>query len=410
MAETLNIVWLDGSKGGVPSGRSSGAMPTGPQASQATSTTGASSGPKKDDNSRSLIDDIFTAVGWYSLAQKVYSVIERFEALNRVVETLTGKASDGAKKEEAATAGPKAAAKETSAAQSTSGPKSAGEAASSGAKANPLDDWIEGEFTPKTSDATGMAQKASKVAPAAMEGEVVGPAVTAAIEGEMLPAVEAAGAGLAGVAAVAIPLTIALAAVIAGVAAFALGLKQAYADIEALEGYSPELSNANAMAEVRSMMAEINRADRLGPQLADLSDITSRGQEALYDIVTELMSAFLDYAEELKPFVEAGIVAAQLIPPAISNVKEALDVLVAAAQLDYVGVFKEGFDYVQKVADNTKKVAKILEEAGREDKEQVNDPFIADFFRGVMNLNNPNPLPPAGIAAVRDVAAAGGFL
>lgn len=281
-------------------------------------------------------------------------------------------------------------------------------------RTNPADDFIEGEFTPKTSDSKSLANIGKVVGPQVLEGEVVGgagalstegPAAVAAMEGELASGATAAGASLAGVAAVAVPLTVALGAVVAAVTAFKMGLTQAYHDIESLEQFSGELSSANAMGEVRSMMAEIRRSDRLGPQLAELSDVTSRGQEALYEVGTELMAVFLGYAEEMKPLIEAAITAAKITAAGIPALKEQLDLLItlwspmAAVLLGLQDPVTEANEAIKAIKNFTKRSAEALEG----EAEPIGpDPFLDKFFKGAGLPPQPPPgqpplpPPPAG--------------
>lgn len=393
-------------------------------------------GPKAGDNSSSLWKAALSAVGLGTFAKSVYDLQKKFDALGDVIDFVKGKVKSG----ESTSTSPSTSKSTSGPSPSKGGPdpwksdthpeipegfeyqmeevtspisgekywdnvlkRKKGGGTSGPSKASAADDFIEGEFTPKASSAKGLAEIGKAVGPQVLEGEVVGgvgslstqgPAAAAAIEGELAAGAAAAGPALAGVAAVAIPLTVALAAVVAAAMAFKMGLEQAYHDIEALEGYSGDLSSSNSMAEVRKEMAEMRRAERLGPQLAELSDVTSRGQEALYDVVTELMSAFLDYAEELRPLAEGAIIVLKIVQQNIMVMKENTDVLVSVIANDWMNVPKEFAEALKANVKATKEIAKILD--GQDDDEIGPDPFMADFIKSLQNLPGfPAPRRPA---------------
>ncbi len=64
--------------------------------------------------------------------------------------------------------------------------------------------------------------------------------------------------------------------------------------------YNGQVAAAEAMAEVRDLMAQLRRAEKLGPQLAGYVDTRSRFAEELHDLITDLSTALI-------PSMEAGV-------------------------------------------------------------------------------------------------------
>lgn len=414
MAERLEVVWLDGTRGGGASSRGGGAPSSGGGGgSSTTSSRNSSAGAREtstrstsreDGDSSSIFKDIASTLGFGFLIRSVDKVVDRFESLADAIDFFTGRAK-GDSGAGVASGGGAGAAEIPPAREEGPAPSSAG--------VNPLsgkgggDDFIEGEFTPKTSSGKSLIPSPNALTSPTLEGDVVGGSgalptelagAATAIEGELVPAAASAGVSLAGVAAVALPLTVALTAAMGAVYAFKMGLDQAYRDIEELEQFSGDLSSANAMGEVRAMMAEMRRADRLGPQLSELSDITSRGQEALYEVQTELMAAFLDYAEEMKPFIEAAITAAKITAAGIPAMKEQVDLMItlwspmAAFLLGLQDPFTEAGEAIKAIKKFTQRAAEALED---EEPPPANDPFLEKFFRGAgLPPQPPQPPPP----------------
>lgn len=395
MAEELRVIWVG--DGGGSSGRQTNAGPL-PQApgtppsdgrTQRQGESGPTRGPSAKSGIGDLLANVANLVGFGRLYSSVKELIDGFSQLNRQIDELTGRTAQRKPSE-----GPQERPRAEEAQPPT--PPSAGP------PVRPEDDFIEGEFEVKKTTARGLTVPRPSLgppAPAAVSGVVEEGAVATrgaaatAIEGELVSASAAAGSSLAGVAAVAIPLTIAIGAVVAAVYAFKWGLNQALSDIQNLEGFSSPLAMANAQSEIRQTMAEMQRAERLGPELAGLADITSRGQDAIYQVQTELLDVFIQYFNEMRPLIEATIVAARLTAAAIPALKEQFDVFVAISTNQFFGLWKEIKEAGIATAIATAKMNAILEDNQKDDA--VNDPAIDAFFRGLGMAGNPPAPPPA---------------
>jgi hypothetical protein len=87
-----------------------------------------------------------------------------------------------------------------------------------------------------------------------------------------------------------------------------------------LAKYSPEISQARSMAEIRQMQGDIREAQALGPSIARLTEIQSEASDSLRDILlpikqiliedlAELLKGIHDYLKENGPFIAATLVS-----------------------------------------------------------------------------------------------------
>jgi len=72
-------------------------------------------------------------------------------------------------------------------------------------------------------------------------------------------------------------------------------------DVGMASSYNGQVAFAEAMSTVRQQMAEMRRANEIGPQLARYEELRSEAMTALYDLVTEIKSGLLDV---LIPIIE----------------------------------------------------------------------------------------------------------
>ena len=73
---------------------------------------------------------------------------------------------------------------------------------------------------------------------------------------------------------------------------------------EQLEMYSPDISMATSMNEIKRDMAMFRRADQIGPQVARWENLRGDVSEKLTDINTALLAAVLDLADRYKPLTD----------------------------------------------------------------------------------------------------------
>jgi hypothetical protein len=76
---------------------------------------------------------------------------------------------------------------------------------------------------------------------------------------------------------------------------------------EQLEGYSPDISVATSLNEIKRDMAMFRRADIIGPQVARWESLRGDVSERLTDINTAILEAILDTAERYKPLTDLAM-------------------------------------------------------------------------------------------------------
>jgi hypothetical protein len=216
------------------------------------------------------------------------------------------------------------------------------------------------------------ARTASTAIPAA-----AGTAPAAGTAGAAGGAAGAAGS-VAGLAAAAGPAALAIGGVaIAAVAAGAATKMMADAmheNAKRLEGYSAELSNVAARNELREELANIRRANAVGPQLANFENDRGRAMTAISDIGTQLLSWITRLYEDFRPAIDVGIKALEVTAAAAEVTAEA-----SAGVRDLQRLrFDQAEKHFEKSVKATERIGKILE--GDAEDDIMNDPFLDMFF------------------------------
>lgn len=212
---------------------------------------------------------------------------------------------------------------------------------------------------------------------------IVGPRAMPPTAGPSAAAVAGSGSSaamMARLAAAAGPAAIALVGVAAGAAAAKAAFDRLSYEATRLEGYSAELSAATGIASVRAEMADLRRAQRIGPGLAVFTDLKGQANEHLADLVTSIESRMTDAIVENKELLQGlvnllGLGVAELQALIASN-KVLFDAMIGRFDL-------MGGDLKDVVKANGK-VAKAFERFMEGDATEIeDDPFMAAFLAAV---------------------------
>jgi hypothetical protein len=99
-----------------------------------------------------------------------------------------------------------------------------------------------------------------------------------------------------------------VAAALAALAAVAYTTYRAFEAIhnetQRIQGYDQDLSQAHANSELRAELADIRRAQRLGPDGAKVEDMRSRVMEKVADIGTEIYGEVAELLVKLEPLID----------------------------------------------------------------------------------------------------------
>lgn len=113
------------------------------------------------------------------------------------------------------------------------------------------------------------------------------------------------------------PLAIAFAATTAAVIAGGVAFKKFFDFVESesdrLSNFSAPLAGATARSDIRAELADIRRANQIGPQLARFEDLRGRANEKMIDLQTALLKELLQLADLLAPAIEAGLDLAEIV-------------------------------------------------------------------------------------------------
>lgn len=82
--------------------------------------------------------------------------------------------------------------------------------------------------------------------------------------------------------------------------------------VEELSAYSEEVAEATAMSSLRKEMAMMDRAERIGPDLAKYEDIRSRIEQRKMQMETDVYSMWTKFIADLEPVIQIGLNFADL--------------------------------------------------------------------------------------------------
>lgn len=202
--------------------------------------------------------------------------------------------------------------------------------------------------------------------------------------------------GLAGAAAALGPLAIAVGAVVVALGGLGLALKK-LSDIsgklsDELKDISPVIAGQRATAEVARFQSQRERAERIGPEVAQIEAAKSRLAEASYDVMTSIYEILLKFA----PLFEIATDTLTAGLRGVDTIKQILDVMNPFGNFDKL---KEMRDVVESSGAFSEAIADIF---------RTNEIDAREFDKQLMALlnqelpppkppppNNP-PLPPGG--------------
>lgn len=206
---------------------------------------------------------------------------------------------------------------------------------------------------PVTTTSTPPAAPPSVSAPATTAAAAPAVAATAAAPVATGAAPAAAGAAALG------PVAIGALAVTAAFAGTVIATRALYNALsEASEGvaaFSAETAAAKGETEIRQQQASINRAARIGPEMADFERTRGRFQERFSNMGTEVLKILLQIWQVIEPFAEKSL-----------SVMEAM--VAAAAVLEKLVEMKIDVDTMAfaELKKDTKEMGPLLTKLGKE--------------------------------------------
>lgn len=269
-------------------------------------------------------------------------------------------------------------------------------------KAEPADDFIEGEFeyasrkesapgpasaergltVPKAVDAmTSRSQVATKV----VAGEIEGSGGALAARGAAGAASGGAQAarGLAAVASAAGPLAIGLGVVTVAVAAGAIALKALFDtlsnEVKRLENVSADVNVAASMTEVRREMADLRRAEKIGPDLARFENVRSKLEDKTADLWTEVLKVLLKIFEVIEPAIEVVTDGIGVVTAGMEGVNVDLEIISDTLTGNFADMpqnFRDKTDAQNKLL---KAIATLLTDQ-KDEPADAEDPFMNAFL------------------------------
>lgn len=187
---------------------------------------------------------------------------------------------------------------------------------------------------------------------------------------------------LAGVARAAGPAAIAIGGFAVAVGAGTMAVKGLFDtlsnEVKRLEGVSADVSVAASMTDVRRELADLRRADKIGPDLARFENTRSKLEDKMSDAWTEILKVLLRIFETIEPAVKLGTDFVGLFAAALDSVLAAIDAVRAELTLaDDEDDKRAGAALVAA----TKRMTEALENFGREKEENdLEDPFLKQWL------------------------------
>lgn len=210
-----------------------------------------------------------------------------------------------------------------------------------------------------------------------------GPAA-APVTGPAASSATSAASGMASLAKFAGPAAIAVAGLTAAVAAGAMVMKGVFdvlgGQVKKLENVSADVSVAASMTEVRRELADLRRADSIGPDLARFENMRSKVEDKLSDLGTQGIKILLRLVELFEPMVphvinginvliaagDLGIATIDKVVAALTVMNQNDDAAAAGAQLAALNRMRVALD--------------ALLAGQQQQQEDENDPFLAAFL------------------------------
>jgi hypothetical protein len=290
---------------------------------------------------------------------KLLSAAKRLPGVGRIVNTVTS----GIRAASALTGGPTAALPVAASSAPVAASSAAGTAATAASTA-----------ATSATAATGATTAAAV------------PVATGAASGAAASAGGAASAAgpLSGIIAAAGPVSIAFAAVAAAGVLAAVGVKKLIdtfrAQTDRLAGFSGEVSAAQARTEIRQLQTTMNRAERIGPDVAKWEDRGSKLESAADNLGTELLAILSKIAE---PMGEMMNLATTGIDIMTYFVKSSWDTF-AGPIVATASVVSET---VRSINKGISFIASWFGKKQAEEEEDTQDPFTKSFFAAAAQWN-----------------------
>jgi hypothetical protein len=236
----------------------------------------------------------------------------------------------------------------------------------------------------------------------AIRGRVIGAAATrmagrAAVgtaigaSGSAATGAAAGGAGVGAVAATVGAVAVPVAVVVAGLGAMAMGLQKVTDAANSLgnelQDLSPEITGARVRAETSRFMDQVDRAQKIGPQVAQIESAQARLSEATYEIQTAIYDVILG---KIAPIAEAILDTGTAGVRGLAAVKEGVE-----AALQFGANPKENREAFDAGLKFAKAINDIFGEAGPEPQDELlmqifnQEPGAGVRPRGIMPNKKP---------------------
>jgi hypothetical protein len=176
-------------------------------------------------------------------------------------------------------------------------------------------------------------------------------------------------------------------AVVAGAAAVKLG--QVFEEqARGLGQFSPELAIANAQADFNQTLAEIRRAQRIGPDLAEFESERSRIQVALYDVGTELLSVLLQFFRAIEPLVDIVADGLEVVKTVLHSIADTMKDIIDWVKGDHGGAKQQLLDGFHKLFGMAQKAIDAVE---KNNPDFMLNPFKTEFENAKRNIRRALP-------------------
>jgi hypothetical protein len=172
----------------------------------------------------------------------------------------------------------------------------------------------------------------------------------------------------------------ATAAIVAGAVIMKLAFDAIHRQVSEIEGYSPDVGFAAAKSEVRSELATMRRAERIGPDVAGFENTRGRMETKLYDLQTEMLKALLNMYQVIEPLVEVLGVGVDLAAKSLAVHNAISGEVYKIAATDLLGPLKPLIDAYQLLPSIVKDSATDIINTITDNDTEVNDPWMEQWM------------------------------
>lgn len=147
--------------------------------------------------------------------------------------------------------------------------------------------------------------------------------------------------------------------------------------VQKLEGVSAEVSVAASMTDIRREMADMRRAERIGPDLARFETTRAKWEDKASDLYTEILKVLLKIFEVVEPGVQLAADGIAVVAAGLEKINANID----AFQARFTATNEDNKRAAEAQAKASKNLERAIRDFGKDkEEEEIEDPFLKQFI------------------------------